>query len=95
MGLPIAEHGSNSRFRLEKSQELLKECTIKDKEDVLKILQYHTDDFKLSIRNMTIEDDGSITTATFIYNSDRELTIHSYLDNAVYNVDYDMKNLLS
>jgi hypothetical protein len=94
-GLPIAEPESNSKFRLDKSQELLKEVILKNKEDVLKILQYHTDDYKLSIRNMTADDDNSITAATLIYNSDKEITIHSYLDNTVYQVDYDMKNLIN
>ncbi len=94
VGFPIAEPGSNTKFRLQKSEDLLEKLKIENKEDILKILQYHTDDYKLSIRNMTIEDDNSITAATFIYNTDKELVIVSYLDNTIYKVDYDMKNLL-
>lgn len=94
VGLSIAENDSNSKFRLEKSKELLNKIKINNKEDILKILQFHTEDFKSSIRNMIIEDDNSITAATFIYNTDRELIIHSYLDNQIYAIDYDMKNIL-
>ncbi len=93
-GLPLINPESNSKFRLEKSEELLKEIIINDKEDILKILQYHTEDYKLSIRHIMKNSDNSITAASFIYNSNKKLSIYSYLDNTVYQIDYDMANVL-
>jgi hypothetical protein len=95
-GLPITYSGSNSKFRLEKSEKLLNNKDIKDENDILNILQYYTDNQALSIRDISgNSDDGRVTAATFIYNTDRKFTIHSYLDNTIYQVDFDMENLLN
>ena len=94
VGFAIANSGSNSKFRLEKSNELLNNKRTQNEYDILNILQYHTSNEALSIRDTVVEDDGRITSATFIYNSNKQFKIYSYLDKSVYQVDYDMNNLL-
>jgi hypothetical protein len=94
VGLPIVVKTSNSKFRFDQVNELLEHRVVKSEKDILDILQYYTDNSNFSVLDTTF-DDGHVTAATFIYNSKtKKFIIHSYLDKQVYNVDFDMNNLL-